>query len=286
MEREILRILNDILGTAVKRTDHIRGGDIGKAFLVETSEDRYFCKIYKQDKGYEMAAAEQTSLDYIRETNTINTPGVIACSPYLNMGILVLEYIEAGKPSKRAMELLGQQLAGMHGVSQPGFGLESDNFIGSLPQHNHRENNWVQFYVHRRLVPQLQLALEKGLLQPGDVPTVSRLESAIEPYMDQVKPSLLHGDFWSGNYMINTDGQPFLLDPAVYRGHAEVDLAMSRLFGAFPAEFYLSYEAIRPVVPGTAERQDWYQLYYLLMHLNAFGSSYRSSVMQILQRRA
>ncbi|MDC6350659.1 fructosamine kinase family protein [Zeaxanthinibacter sp. PT1] len=285
MDRDILIVLNDILGTAVKRTDHIRGGDIGKAFLVETTEDRYFCKIYEQDKGYEMAAAEQTGLDYIRRTNTINTPRVLACSSYLNKGILVLEYIEAGKPSKKAIELLGQQLAGMHRVSQPDFGLESANFIGSLPQDNRQEKNWAQFYVNRRLVPQLQLALEKELLLPGDVPTVSRLESAIYPYMDNVQPSLLHGDLWSGNYMISTDGQPFLVDPAVYRGHAEVDLAMSRLFGAFPAEFYSAYEAMRPVEPGIDIRQDWYQLYYLLMHLNVFGSSYRSSVMQILQRR-
>lgn len=285
MEQELKDDISGILGTAIRQISSIRGGDIGNSYLVETSEDRYFCKIYEQDNGSEMAKAEYDGLEFIRKTNTVNTPEVFACKNHRGKGLLLLEYIEAGSTGKKAMQQLGEQLAAMHLLQQDSFGLETDNFIGSLPQDNSAEESWLPFYVKRRLQPQLQLAVDKGLLRPEETPSKAQLTDALVPYLDKVAPSLLHGDLWGGNYMVSSSGKPYLVDPAVYRGHSEVDLAMSRLFGAFPAEFYSAYEAAIPPGPGFKERQDWYQLYYLLMHLNVFGSSYRSSVTDILKRR-
>ena len=161
-----------------------------------------------------------------------------------------------------------------------------DNFIGSLPQQNSHYDAWTDFYIANRLLPQFVLAVDTGRLGASDFPSEDKLHTVLSELFEGIRPSLLHGDLWGGNYLISSDGIPYLIDPAVYDGHSEVDLAMSRLFGGFGSRFYAAYHEVIPSQKGSEERNAVYQLYYLLVHLNLFGASYYPSVMQILKRLA
>ena len=179
---------------------------------------------------------------------------------------------------------MGEALASMHQQSQADFGWKQDNFIGSLVQVNHPNTDWAHFYWHQRLKPQMTMALEAGLLPANEIPEPEIGIQKLASHFTGIVPSLLHGDLWGGNYLIRSDGTPYLIDPAVYYGHYEVDLAMSRLFGGFGESFYKAHAKIFAEESGWQDRVKIYQLYYLLVHLNLFGSSYYSPVSKILRR--
>jgi fructosamine-3-kinase len=182
------------------------------------------------------------------------------------------------------MYAFGAGLAALHNIHQEHFGWEISNYIGNLPQSNTVHPGWASFYLNERLKPQLKMAVDSGLLRPKDNPGDGNLQEVLKGLFNDTSPALLHGDLWNGNYLISHTGEAYLIDPAVYRGHAEVDLAMSRLFGGFGQSFYKGYHSVRPRQHGADEREQIYQLYYLLVHLNLFGNSYRSAVKSILNR--
>ena len=195
-----------------------------------------------------------------------------------------MDYVNNKRPEPSDYSRLGMELARLHLGEQKDFGFTSDNFIGSLPQSNKIHTDWVEFYLEERLYPQLQLALRTNLLSKKEVPTKERGIDVFSRFLNDVSPSLLHGDLWGGNYLISTEGVPYLIDPAVYRGHFMIDIAMSKLFGSFGDEFYNAYHEIIPKPEYYNEQIDLYQLYFLLVHLNLFGRGYYSSVSEILNR--
>jgi fructosamine-3-kinase len=196
----------------------------------------------------------------------------------------LLKFIETKRTTADQFAVLGQQLAALHKTTNDTFGWPRDNFIGRLPQRNFQNVDWTTFYLESRLIPQLKMSQNHGLFDSSDIPEDSRMVEVCEELFSGVTPSLLHGDLWSGNYLISTDGTPYLIDPAVYYGHSEVDLAMSLLFGGFGESFYAAYHEIIPATPGMDERIGIYQLYYLLVHLNLFGAPYYERVKQGLRR--
>jgi fructosamine-3-kinase len=149
---------------------------------------------------------------------------------------------------------------------------------------NHQDDDWPRFYVEHRLNVQLRMSRDAGLLSGNEIPGENVMVRTVENLCPNVTPSLIHGDLWGGNYLISSEGIPCLIDPAIYYGHHEVDLAMSRLFGGFDTGFYSAYHELMPYAPGSEERNDIYQLYYLLVHLNLFGPSYYHRVKQLLTR--
>lgn len=189
---------------------------------------------------------------------------------------LLLEFVEHGNPGPDYPTRLGEGLAALHEVPPraPGFGWDHDNMLATLPQPNGRRTEWWEFWRDLRLAPQLALAADAGL----DADTrrlVEKVMDATATLSHAPDPSLLHGDLWSGNVFSDTSGAPVLVDPAVYRGDCEVDLAMSELFGGFPGAFLDAYRSVRRVDGGYERvRRSLYQLYYLLAHVNLFGSSY------------
>jgi fructosamine-3-kinase len=193
-----------------------------------------------------------------------------------------MEYVPSKRPDSKELETFGAQLARMHQISSDYFGWENPNFIGNLPQSNQKHDNWISFYIEERLTPQIQAAINQNLLAKDDVPGIDKLQAVISSYCTDITPSLLHGDLWGGNFIINENGVPYLIDPAVYFGHSEIDLSMSRLFGGFGSPFYTAYYDINPLAPGEPGRMAIYQLYYLLVHLNLFGRTYYRSVKEIL----
>jgi len=272
-----------VLCIKITKIQSISGGDISQAFLLETDTERFFCKVNRNRNAFAMFLAENEGLDAISKTKTIATPAVLLCEALENGAFLVMEFIEPKRPSVKDMELLGHKLSALHQLSDSkSFGWETDNYIGSLAQRNTRNTDWATFYAWQRLAPQMQLALRSGKLAVSEITSEERLLKVCERFFPkQIEPALLHGDLWSGNYLIATDGTPFLIDPAIYYGHSEVDMGMTKLFGGFDVSFYRAYEELTPKMSGEKERTDLYQLYYLLVHLNLFGNSYKSQVMAI-----
>ena len=285
LEKDIKAHIEYLLCVKINGVKAISGGDISKAFLLETESERFFCKVNSSSQALRMLQAEKVGLDHIAKTKTIATPKVLLCESLENGAFLLMEFIAPKRPSVDDMALLGRQLAALHQMETSGaFGFKNDNFIGSLPQSNSWHDDWATFYFHERLLPQLKIALDNQSLLSSQIPSENQLMKVFHNLLPKTKPALLHGDLWAGNYIIGSNGTPFLIDTAVYYGHHEVDLAMSRLFGGFDSSFYDAHKEVFPEIGGEKERSDFYQLYYLLVHLNLFGRSYLGPVRAILKR--
>jgi len=283
MNTEFQNHISNLLNEPISSLYPVSGGDISHSYKLDTSKNSYFIKVNGLN-AIKMFQTEAHALKLIQDTNTIGTPEVLDYGTFEGSSFLILEFIESKSPSGIDFKNLGTQLAKLHKNTSDIFGLEEDNFIGSLPQSNKRNALWIDFYVVERLLPQLQLANQKGLLSNRECPSENLMNEKLEDLFSNVKPSLLHGDLWGGNYLIAKNGIPYLIDPALYYGHNEVDIAMSRLFGGFGSEFYNAYHAIHTTDSKTASRIEIYQLYYLLVHLNLFGRSYYGSVHRILKK--
>lgn len=303
---ELILYIADKIAEEIISVKPVSGGDISSAYRLETTNARYFLKVNSGSSALEMFRAEQEGLRAIQTTKTIAVPHVHSVDFLDGKAFLLMDHVESKRPNTSDYQRLGAELAELHQFSHhpptrstgevgsrrtgpeqssgAGFGFPTGNFIGSLPQSNRSHTDWPEFYWFERILPQLQMAREDGLISGKMIP---KEESAIALFRDifgHVKPSLLHGDLWGGNYLIATDGTPYLIDPAVYHGHSMVDIAMSRLFGGFAPDFYTAYHEIIPRSDQYDSQIDLYQLYYLLVHLNLFGSGYYSSVASLLKR--
>ncbi len=250
----------------------VGGGCINDAYLLEGGGRRYFVKVNDATTGLEMFAAESAGLEEIVRSRTIRAPRPLCHGSTEDRAFLVMEYLETGSGGRESMVRLGHELAAMHQVSAPRYGWQRDNTIGSTPQINTPDEDWPRFWQQRRLGYQLQLAARNGyggsLQQRGE-----RLLEAIPLFFSdrQPPPALLHGDLWSGNYAVTRSGEPLIFDPAVYYGDREADIAMTELFGGFPATFYDAYNEAWPLAPEYRVRKTLYNLYHILNHLNLFG---------------
>ena len=263
----------------------LSGGSISSAYLLKWDKGAYFLKVNSTDDALEMFRAEQKGLLAIEETATIAVPKVHHVEEYDNKAFLIMDYVESKSANSHDYRNLGTQLAKLHLNHKDKFGFIADNFIGKLPQSNTQHADWPSFYWHERIAPQLQLAKQKQLLKANEIMSEQTAATVFEELLGKdVQPSLLHGDLWAGNYLIATDGTPYLIDPAVYWGHSMVDIAMSQLFGGFSNEFYTAYHEIIPKTANYQAQIDLYQLYFLLVHLNMFGRSYYGGVATILKR--
>lgn len=230
-------------------------------------------------------SAEAQGLAALRDARALRIPEVWGVGERGSAPVpwLLLEYVEPGRPAPDFAERLGACLAELHRRRSTLWGWPADNYIGSLPQPNGWLDRWVAFWRERRLEPQLRRARNAGFFAGADARAWHRVLDRLDHLLEGAEhdgPSLLHGDLWSGNVYADTTGAPVLVDPAVYYGHREVDLAMTELFGGFPARFYDAYRDAGPLDPAyTAVRRYAYQLYPLLVHVNLFGAGYRGSTM-------
>lgn len=269
----------------LRSTMPVHGGDINAAARVDTSQGRYFVKWNLRPRPG-MFAAEARGLELLTRAQALRVPRVIALIE--QPAALVLEWIEPGAARSAAAEALGRGLAQQHHSTGAAFGLDHDNYIGDNPQLNTPCETWLEFYRDRRLGAQRDLAQARGHLTPDRARRLDRIMDNLDRWIDRsgVVPSLLHGDLWGGNYLIDDHGQPVLIDPAVYYGDREAELAFTELFGGFDARFYAAYREAWPLDRGYADRRELYNLYHLLNHLNLFGESYGGSVDSILRRYA
>ena len=262
------------------------GGCINEASRINTSSGPLFVK-YNLDAVYPgMFAAESSGLQLLAEAAAIRVPGVAGQGTAGNHSFLLLEYITSGLKKPLFWTLFGRSLAALHRHSHAFFGLDHDNYMGSLPQSNRQHADWFSFFVEERLEPQVKLAREKSEIQAPQVKQFEILYRMLEGIIPPEKPALLHGDLWSGNFLTDENGEACLIDPAVHFGHRESDIAMTRLFGGFTEEFYTQYTDAYPLEKSWEKRVELFNLYPLLIHVNLFGGGYAMQVKGILNRFA
>ncbi|HCM75637.1 MAG TPA: ketosamine-3-kinase [Cytophagales bacterium] len=258
------------------------GGCINHGGELVTSRGNYFLKWNDKKKFPGMFVAEAKGLMLLSKTETVQTPKVVTTGEADRYQFILMEFFDADIQSETYWSTLGKQLAKLHRKSNDYFGLNHDNYIGSLVQKNDAADSWIQFFISKRLEPLLmQLSSSNSI----DVPfqqSMQKIFYRMEELFPVEAPSLLHGDLWSGN-VINHYGAPAVIDPAVYYGHREAEIAFTKLFGGFDIAFYEAYSHYSPLEAGFELRQDLYNVYPLLVHAILFGNSYLLQVKRIIK---
>jgi len=278
----------------------VSGGCINQGYSISSSSRAYFAKI-NQASQIAMFEAEALGLQQMRATQTIRVPEPICWGTEGNSAYIVLEWLDLGsRGGESAWEEMGRKLAAMHKYTPPNppllrggeecnstllprvFGWDINNTIGSTVQINNWTANWAEFWAEHRIGYQLKLAKRRG----GHFPQGERLLEMIPKLLAgyEPQPSLVHGDLWGGNAGVTSAGEPVIFDPATYFGDREVDIAMTELFGGFPALFYRGYNQVWSLDGGYERRKILYNLYHILNHFNLFGGSYESQANQMIKR--
>ena len=273
------------LETLIRRVEILSGGCINNACkLVTESGEQYLLK-FNDNTPPDMFEKEAHGLNELQKAAAIRVPGTRIYSD----NYLVTEFIESGRKSGTFFRDFGKQFADLHRYQGSSYGFYENNYIGSTPQKNITDHNedkdWTEFYYNNRLRFQLLLAEKNGYADSELKNYFGKLENRIGEILkgSEEEPSLLHGDLWSGNYMADENGDPCIIDPAVYYGHREADLAMTMLFGGYPQEFYRSYNENYPLKEGWQYRENIYKLYHVLNHLNLFGSGYYGQALSLIR---
>ena len=273
------QIIKQELNSNIKELSQLGGGSINSVFLVELEKSKIVLKINDSLRFPGMFENEKKGLLKLNASG-VQTPQVIFERSKDNLAFLALEYIPNGNFGN--WELFGEKLAALHTNKNEFFGLDYDNYIGSLRQVNKKENNWKGFYSNQRLLHLTKFAFDKELLSKTDSKKMEELCNKLDTYLPFAKPSLIHGDLWSGNLIFDGQGKPVFIDPAIYYGHPEMDWAMLSLFGSYPETAIKSYCNIIPLENNYFEREKIYQLDPLLVHLILFGRSYYRDISEIL----
>lgn len=283
---ELGQKLGSALGGSLRAIARVTGGDINDAYRVTVSDGRKYFVKSNRAAPCGLFQAEADGLELLRRARAalVIIPEVV----HVADDFLVLELLETNTDTDERTEAttdeaLGHGLAALHQPAPGTPGLDRDNYIGTLVQHNQPHASWLEFYRAERLERQLALPGAQRLFDAYAKRRITRLLGRLDALLaSDEPPSLVHGDLWGGNWMRTTRG-PALVDPAVYRGNREIDLAMMHLFGGFSSRVFEAYEEALPLAPGARARRALYQLYPLLVHVNLFGPPYASQVMRIVE---
>ncbi len=281
---KIQKTIEQWAGETITSRRMVGGGSIADAQKIRLKSGReFFLKTGAQDRR--MFPKEANGLRELRKSGAIRVPEALLVTDEL----LLLEFIPAARPGGGFFERFGRQFAQLHRLSADSFGFYEDNFIGSTVQLNiplaGAASDWVKFYWENRLAFQFRLAEKNGFADDEMRKLFQKLENKIDGILlgSEEPPALLHGDLWSGNFLADSQNQPVIIDPAVYYGHREADLAMTKLFGGFDAGFYAAYRECFPLPAGYDYRENIYKLYHVLNHLNLFGRSYYDQAIHLMK---
>ncbi len=258
----------------------VGGGDINRALRLEGKSGSYFAKMNQAGVYPDMFQVEAAGLRALGSA----APAVIGFGSAGSEAFLVLEWIEPTQNAITGQENLGRVLASIHQESADQFGLSYDNYIGTIRQQNTPCDAWADFFIQNRLQYLLQIADGKGLVSVETQRDFERIFRILPTLFEAERPSLLHGDLWSGNYLITHQARPILIDPAVYYGHREMDIAMTTLFGGFEPPFYEAYHEQFPLAAGWQERTALWNLYPLLVHVILFGRTYLPQLLTYIKK--
>lgn len=264
-----------LLATAVRSVRPVAGGDVARAFAVDLDDGRrVFAKTHPGGPPG-CFVTEAAGLVWLAEARAVRVPevlGVLEEPP----GLLVLGWIDEGRPRPGTDAELGRELAALHTAGAPCFGRTDRRPTGSRGLPNEPCATWREFYATQRLRPLARLARDAGALAPEVIADLERLADGLDAFAAaEEPPARLHGDLWAGNRLVDREGRSWLIDPAAHGGHREFDLAMMRLFGGFGPECFAAYAACAPLTDGWEERVPLHQVAPLVVHAIKFGGGYR-----------
>jgi fructosamine-3-kinase len=286
LQNALKTFIKEALGTSVSSLEHsaVGGGSINKTYrILINGKQKLFCKINSASSFPGMFEKEKSGLELLAAEKIIRAPKVFGSFLHADNQVLVLEWIEQGPQSASFWRRFGEQLAALHSIPRENAGWHEDNYMGALPQSNSWSPDWIAFFIHQRLEPQVQLAYDKKLLQPQHRTYFEKVYKALPAIFPAENFSMLHGDLWSGNFLCDDAGSPVLIDPAVYHGYRSIDLGMTTLFGGFDPTFYEAYNCHFPFPSNHREQWEVCNLYPLLIHLNLFGKGYLNNILSIVQ---
>jgi protein-ribulosamine 3-kinase len=279
-------ILSEFSGKKIETISEtaVGGGSINETFRLSTSIGSYFLKYNYADRFPGMFESEARGLEILRNGGPLTVPSVIGFDKTDKYSFLLLELINPSPKVSGFWEDFAKGLAVLHRNTSEYYGLDHDNYMGSLSQCNRQHSDWYNFFIEERLEKQLKLGRDNGEIPSSIVHHFEKLYHLFPEIIPNEPPALLHGDLWSGNFMTGPDGKACLIDPAVYYGHRESDIAMTQLFGGISSEFYTAYNRVFPLIKGWEKRVDILNLYPLLIHVNLFGGGYLGQVKRIVEQ--
>lgn len=284
----VASVLTEVLGELVINNSErvLGGGCINNAAKLETSAGNFFLK-WNDNCATDIFVREAESLRELKKASAgfLNVPEVFAVKTVDETpGFLVLEYLEGSRSSADSDDILGRGLATIHKFSNPQFGFYANNYCGATLQNNKWNKSWPDFFRDNRLLFLLGLIDKERPLVVEERMVYDKLLSRIDNLLpNESVPVLIHGDLWSGNYMISENG-PALIDPASYYADREIEFAIMTMFGGFSQRFYDSYNDVNPLPSDWKDRNSLYQLYHVLNHYYLFGGGYRNQALQIAKR--
>ena len=279
----INNIIERHFGREPSRIVKLTGGDINEVYQAFLPEKSVVIKINNSQSLPQLFEKEKQGLELLSKSTFI-VPKPIKTGSIDDTPFLIMDYIEQG--SELNWAVFGEKLAQLHQIQEKYFGLDHNNYIGSLEQINQECGAWSEFYTNHRLLALTAKARDQGLFEKKHCIWVEKLCHRLDELIPACSPSLIHGDLWSGNLLIHSSGHPVLIDPAVYYGHPEMDWAMLSLFGSYPEEAMDYYQNLYPLEKGLNLRIDIHQLYPLLVHLMLFGKGYLSGIESTLKKYA
>ncbi|GAB7002641.1 fructosamine kinase family protein [Nocardioides sp. AN3] len=278
----VARRAEELLGTPVVATSPVAGGDVARATKLRLNDGSVVLVKTLPHPPEGFFRAEARGLALLDEAG-LPVPELLAAAD----DCLVLRWIEPGKPTGEGAETLGRALATAHRRPCDGYGLDADGFIATLPLPNRPTPTWPEFYATRRLLPYLKLAHDRGALEDDETRRIEAVVPRLEGLLPIEPPARLHGDLWNGNVVWGADGRAWVIDPAVYGGHREMDLAMLLLFGLPQLERLVdAYQETYPLTDGWEDRIGLHQLFPLLVHAALNGSGYGARAAALAARYA
>jgi len=281
----IIHNIEAVIKDKIISQSSVSGGCISNAEVIKTKSGKTFFVKTNNNSEKDMFFKEANGLRELAKADVIRVPKVI----YASDDFIIIENITSQIKSKAFWEDFGRDFAKLHKFTNPIFGFHEDNYIGSTPQLNIGSKkeavSWNEFYFNKRLFYQYKLAEKNGYAGEELRNVFSQLVNKIEVVLKgcNPKPSLLHGDLWSGNFITDETGNACLIDPAVYYGHREADLAMTKLFGGFDERFYSAYNEEYTFDYGYEFRENIYKLYHVINHLNLFGNGYYQQAVSLIK---
>lgn len=279
----VKRILEERLSTDIESISPLSGGDINEVYKINCTLGNYVVKYNSRLRFPTMFYKEANGLEILRKGG-LRTPNVIDHFEHMDDQFLILEYVAQEKIENKFWIHFAISLSELHQKSNTSFGLDQDNYIGSLGQYNGQMPTWEEFFISKRLKPLIKMAFDKGLLTRKHLTDFDHFFTVFSELLPVEIPSLLHGDLWSGNLLCGSGQQAVFIDPAVYYGHREVDIAMTKMFGGFDPVYLDYYQDCFPLEKGWEERVPIHNLYPRLVHLVLFGHSYLSGIENVIQR--
>ena len=280
---QIKEILQEHLSENIKSISSIAGGDINDVYKIITNQNSYVLKLNQKELFPYMFKKEKQGLEILAKTG-IKTPDVILTFSTQNHQYLLLEFIEEAPVTQLFWKNFAEDLVKMHQTTTKYFGLDHHNYIGSLHQDNFKKNTWEIFFIENRIKPLVKKAFDLNKLDKSHLKSFVHLYNQLNEIIPKENPSLVHGDLWGGNLMKGQDQTPVFIDPAVYFGHREMDIAMTQMFGGFDSSYLDYYNEIFPMENGWKERIAIHNLYPNLVHLILFGRSYLGEIERVINQ--